>query len=462
MALAKKKMRRGAGNARAVDGSPTKAFFVRMITRDITLEDCILDLIDNSIDGAWQLAGGMPADLSAQADLSNYKIDVLASEDTFSITDNCGGIASNEAKEHAFTFGRNNDEYEDYSIGVYGIGMKRAVFKIGRQIEVTSTHLSDDGNIEAFVVPIDVAEWIGRPDPKDWNFGLYATDPLPERGVRIVIDDLTPRTRDSFGSPTFIQNLRRMIARDYTLHLRHGIVITLNGQAIRGWPIELKTGSDIEPVRLTYDDSNLEGEVRVEIVAGMAAPPPDDIDPEDVGEDDRFGWYVACNGRIVLAADKGEASGWGTDQWPSWHGQYNGFIGLIVFTSEKAAALPLTTTKRSVDLSSEIFRRARPRMRQVSRDWIDYTNTRKQAREEAGKREQTAASVPIQSVAKRQALQLPTLRPVAKKEPEASISYRVPLVKFTALARALGDINMKRGELGKATFDYVYKYEVDG
>lgn len=40
-----------AGKAKAT-AFPTKAFFVRMITRDISLEDCILDLIDNSVDGA--------------------------------------------------------------------------------------------------------------------------------------------------------------------------------------------------------------------------------------------------------------------------------------------------------------------------------------------------------------------------------------------------------------------------
>ena len=30
---------------------PKKKFFVDMFTRDISLEDCLLDLIDNSIDG---------------------------------------------------------------------------------------------------------------------------------------------------------------------------------------------------------------------------------------------------------------------------------------------------------------------------------------------------------------------------------------------------------------------------
>ncbi len=42
---------------RKAKASPTKAFFVRMITRDIALEDCVLDLLDNSVDSAWQKQG---------------------------------------------------------------------------------------------------------------------------------------------------------------------------------------------------------------------------------------------------------------------------------------------------------------------------------------------------------------------------------------------------------------------
>jgi hypothetical protein len=47
--------------------NPTKAFFVRMITRDISLEDCILDLIDNSVDGAWRCEGSKPMGLAGDA-----------------------------------------------------------------------------------------------------------------------------------------------------------------------------------------------------------------------------------------------------------------------------------------------------------------------------------------------------------------------------------------------------------
>lgn len=36
-------------------GNPSKEFFVDMVTRDITLADCIFDLLDNSIDGAHRV-----------------------------------------------------------------------------------------------------------------------------------------------------------------------------------------------------------------------------------------------------------------------------------------------------------------------------------------------------------------------------------------------------------------------
>ena len=37
--------------------APTKAFFVEMLTRDIELEDAILDLLDNCVDGALRSVG---------------------------------------------------------------------------------------------------------------------------------------------------------------------------------------------------------------------------------------------------------------------------------------------------------------------------------------------------------------------------------------------------------------------
>jgi hypothetical protein len=152
--------------------SPTKGFFVTMLTRDITLEDCILDLIDNSVDGAWRCEGSRPMGLADGADLSKYSIKIEASSQRFAISDNCGGMTLDDAANHAFSFGRKHfDNYDQYSIGVYGIGMKRAVFKLGSKIRIRSTYKEGNGSLQTFSVPIDVQNWLQN-DAPPWDFDI--------------------------------------------------------------------------------------------------------------------------------------------------------------------------------------------------------------------------------------------------------------------------------------------------
>lgn len=439
------------------DANPTKAFFVRMITRDITLEDCIFDLIDNSIDGAWELAGGHPLSLDDATNLSAYKIRINITEDGFEISDNCGGITLDDAADYAFTFGRKQDaETENFSIGVYGIGMKRAVFKLGSEIEIRSTY-NDGGGVSSFRVPIDVEQWLASGD-ENWDFDIEEAENLEQTGVKISILRLTDAAKRSFESPRFVRNLRRAIARDYALHLHRGLVIEVQGKPVSGWTIELRQGGDFSPMRAQFVEE-LEGEqVFVEILAGMAAPPPDESDPsEDFDEgQNNSGWYVVCNGRIVLAADKTTVTGWGTEGWPQWHPQYTGFMGIIIFSSRRADLLPLTTTKRSVDETSAIYRRFRPKMRETTKEWISYTNTRKQIRAEAVQKEELAKAVPIFEVAVRQEVELPKIAP-KPKIPQANILYTVPKSRVRSLASAFGNINMSYKDVGLQSFEYAFE-----
>lgn len=54
-------MRLSTDTARVV---PTRQFFVSMLTRDISLDDAILDLLDNCLDGAMRPANGNDVDYS--------------------------------------------------------------------------------------------------------------------------------------------------------------------------------------------------------------------------------------------------------------------------------------------------------------------------------------------------------------------------------------------------------------
>ncbi len=450
-------------NNKTAKAYPTKTFFVTMITRDITFEDCIFDLIDNSVDGASRSEGKHPINLDNRADLSKYRISIVASSDKFSITDNCGGMTLNDAADHAFSFGRRASKaYDAYSIGVYGIGMKRAAFKLGRRINVRSTFTDTDDSRTTFAVPIDVTEWLSNDDPL-WDFDIDDAEHLDENGVEVVVQKLTREAQTALGNPGFIENLRRMIARDYSLYLKRGLNILINNQVIKGMPIELRKSDDIVPMRDNYEDeledegSPEDNRVSVEIIAGMAAPPPESTEPDEKIDGEKgFGWYVVCNGRIVLAADKSAVSGWGTSDWPQWHRQYTGFIGIVLFTASNAAALPLTTTKRSVDVSSNIFIGARLRMRDASKRWIAYTNARKYNLANAKKKEDKAAVISIQNVENQPTIQLPMI-PKKRIERRANVHYSVPVSKMKQLAKGFGSIQMPYREVGLKSFEYAYE-----
>ena len=132
---------------------PTKQFFVSMLTRDISLSDAILDLIDNCLDGALRSSP------EGNVDYSKYSISITLSADKFCIHDNCGGIPRETAKNYAFKMGREPDDERDSTtetIGMYGVGMKRAIFKMGRDALVR-TLCKDD----AFEVPIS-SDWLDK------------------------------------------------------------------------------------------------------------------------------------------------------------------------------------------------------------------------------------------------------------------------------------------------------------
>ena len=77
---------------------------------------------------------------------------IALAKDHFSIEDNCGGIPRDVAKNYAFKMGREPDDNRDSdteTIGMYGVGMKRAIFKMGRDALVRTRHGDD-----TFEVPI--------------------------------------------------------------------------------------------------------------------------------------------------------------------------------------------------------------------------------------------------------------------------------------------------------------------
>lgn len=458
--------------------SPTKQFFLSMITKDISLEDCILDLLDNSIDGARKYLGRLAVkgngngatktSPSPERLFEGFSVTIDFNSEKFHIKDNCGGITVSEAIDYAFHFGRRRGSSDPQNgIGLYGIGMKRAMFKIGRKITVRSS--TED---EGFVVPIDVDEWEKDVLPasdanrqssttqdsefnSSWDFDLTRTAALG-LGTEIEVTALNRGIDEEFQDITFQNRLIETIGRDYSLFLQRGLQVTVNNSIVAAHEFALMESSAFEPLSMRYDDDG----VAVEILAGISKSPPDD-DSADVPQPsdvDYFGWFVACNDRIVLAGNKDDRTVWGdaTDHFPAWHPQYNGFLGITYFNSADPSLLPWTTTKRDVDTTMPIYQRAVVRMKAVTREFINYTNARKLSLEDAKLLEAAALARPIENLSQHQQFRVP----VFAKRQVANISYSVPLSHYEEVAKALGNPYLSRKEVGLRTFAYYREREV--
>ena len=438
------------------EGSPTKDFFVTMLTRDISIQDCILDLLDNSWDGARRTVKALGHDIDTAAysgtGVPDFTVELTCNADAFTITDNCGGIPLSVAKKYAFHFGRLKDAPKEASgIGIYGIGMKRALFKLGSHSEVTST---SDG--DAYSVVVDVPKWLAQGE-ENWDFDIIEAPPLPHKGTRIVVRPLHGAVAPVLSDSTFLSELRRTIARDYSFIFAKGFSVRLNDAPITPYEFTVKDGGEMEPVRW----EGMMGDVRVEIVAGFMASPQEDVEPENDKDPnaDYYGWYVACNDRIVLAGDKTDKSVWDRGERLAWHPQYNGFLGIVRFWSDDPRKLPWKTTKRDVDLDSPVYRSALVRMRAITREFTAYTGQRKNFPDAAKAAEAHAAPRPVATVAIRSTPSFPRLAPAA--DDLRTISYKVVRARLEAVAKALGGRGLSNREVGIKTFEYYERNEVD-
>lgn len=425
-----------------------------MITKDISLEACILDLLDNSLDGAREHLRGLGGDPAGDEAFAAYAVELTITPDLFEITDNCGGISIADAVDYAFHFGRRpGAEPEQGGIGLYGIGMKRAVFKLGVQITVASSTAA-----EAFVVPIDVKEWLNR---IPWDFELAESPVADVGGTTITVSEMYPSVAAEFADPEFAINLIRTVGRDYSFYLQKGFSVKVNGTAVRPYIFEVReaTGS-LEPAVEAYIDDG----VNVRIIAGLASLPQEEIEPgaRPVADPRYFGWFVICNDRVVLAADKTAATVWGHEGFPMWHPQYNGFMGLCFFSAADPSKLPWTTTKRGVDSGNPVYRRAVARMKQLSRLYTSYTDRRKEVLDLVRPAETEATAVAVTTLFRDKEMLLPAI-PQVPRVRLVSIQYKRPVAEVTRVAAALGSRTMAARDVGEKTYEfYLQNYVEDG
>jgi hypothetical protein len=346
---------------------PEKRLFIELLTRDISLIDAVLDLIDNSINSAIISAGeklSKPGDYlkllqKTPGKANTPQVDITLSTSEFSIVDTCGGIPVDKAETEVFRFGKKETGKSGSKnrLSVYGIGLKRAIFKIGNDINIQSAHR--DGG---FLMHLNVHKWEQTPQ-QEWSIPMRASSQKVEGhfGTSILIKSLYPDIAKRIGDRTLIKQLQDRIAKTYCYFLERIVRIVVNGRTIEPAQIEIGENSASQTFNV--------GAVACAVVAGIGVPRNNKHVAENAG------WYVFCNGRAVAFAEKTTATGWGI-VLPSFQPKHRPFVGLVFFTSADPEALPWTTTKSSINQESGVWQHTLGVMGVVGRQITKFLDSR--------------------------------------------------------------------------------------
>ncbi|MEY2509701.1 MAG: hypothetical protein QOE26_464 [Verrucomicrobiota bacterium] len=451
-----------------VTAFPAKSFFVSMLTRDIELQDAILDLLDNCVDGATR---SRSSKARKEDSFEGFWARIEFSEKRFVIEDNCGGIPWKLAEEHAFRMGKpDGAQLEEGTIGIVGIGMKRAIFKMGRECHVHSNH-SDD----SFLVTI-IPDWFN--DDQDWIFPAERETPvLKERGTIVEISELSEPTKLAFNrASSFRETFPEAVAEAYSYLIEKGFAVTINGVRVKRHPVKLcfedksdprKKSDSIRPFIYTAAIDGVNVFCAVGYRSRLPTPEEQNDEKEATFAASEAGWTVVCNDRVVLSNDRGVPTGWGFGGVPNFHNQFSCIAGVVEFESPDTSKLPLTTTKRGVDTSRDIYTLVRQKMQEGLKHFTRNTNRWKGSESELKDRFDKSPYIgltELKAIAGRMPLRTitgnfpqrqfkPNLPEKKKLITEKRICFVKPIKEIDAVSIVLFDESREANEVGEECFN---------
>ena len=331
-----------------VQFSPAPEHFFDNLTADIQTADCIFDLIDNSIDAAKATIADAHEE-GLGADYRGFEIKLNIESTRVSIKDNCSGIDEGTFSNTAFRSGLRSQH--SYGIGHFGVGMKRAIFKLGTSCSIET----DDGktfiSLRFTRQQFELADGLTLPAIKGISTGKKFTSICIENAPEDIMNDL--------GSVRWMDTLVENIGRRYGLFIRKGLAIEVNAERVTAFAPQ---PAENPYFSLLHEKFKSHG-VEVEIIAGVHeeyrfgknSKGVIGADPENLPVHKRiakeFGWYIVCNDRVIILHDQTFKTGWSTN----WHNEYAGFVGWVHFRSKDPSLLPWNTRKNDIKDNSAVY-----------------------------------------------------------------------------------------------------------
>lgn len=346
-------------------------YLIAGLTTDVTTLECVLDLVDNSIDAArneiLSKRGAKKDQFGLPKSYAGYEIVVNSSLEAFEITDNCSGITQTNLSESSFVTGSRSRH--QFGIGHFGVGLNRSIFKIG-----TSTALeTDDGSQR---IHLSFTEQEVRSYNRN-NSQIFAASSSTsgKKFFKLTISALKSEVAHEVSSPAWKTILKSELSMRYGRFIGKGLTLKIGSDELVYDNPAIKQDCFFEPLA---KHSKLPGNVGFFLEAGVHDKYVLSTETESALGKNRnelsndYGWYVICNDRIILAADASKITGWDA----KWHNEYNGFVGNAYFVSEDPSKLPWDSRKTSINHYSIAYREALPLMKEAAEEFRSKNRAR--------------------------------------------------------------------------------------
>jgi len=448
--------------AELVSFQPTKSLFINILTRDISIHDCILDLLDNAVDSYTK--NGIEEKREVRLNFDKSKVSVF---------DNCGGIDKRRLLKEVFRFGAKDFSSNVPTIGVYGIGLKRSIFKLGESIVFET----DDGK-DYCKLKIDVNDWLKKKDQKGndiWDLELTETSKTrlingqnPYTGIKV--ENLRYETKETF-TPEFETKLKETVKIYYSRFIQNDkINFYVNDEDQRGFEIKVKSSDAFKPVKVEGDHEG----VQITIYCWLDLKEDQKRTEKEPGHQ---GWNIFMNDRLVIFDDTSEDTGWIGRQpfLPKFHSIFNQFRGVVFLNTSDSSKLPINTTKNGFNKEGKIYYHLLNLMVKVARPFIDFLSDKYNEQKEKIDKKEDELLVTIDKDSKKEEEIIETSIDDTKTEyqstftpPEQKTEARPKILQTTISfkkPKKQVDIMKKvlkvrtNWEVGEKTFDYFWESE---
>jgi hypothetical protein len=316
-----------------LDGTPEKRLFWSIIS-DYDLSTALTELADNAFD-IW-LSGRSTQVLSIVAELD-------VEQQWITIKDDAGGVPKQNLRLLVAPGGSANSAEEE-SIGIFGVGSKRAVVAVAESATIKTRFGLEDS------FQIDISDdWL---ESGDWEIAAYQIPDIDARSTSVELYKL----RKPFAAE-FVEQLRARFGETYGRMLKGQVEIQVNGKPVA--PITFESWAfppEHAPRRVEFEVvSPGEGVVRVEITAGLIR----DRDPVD----ENYGVYIYCNERLIVRALKAREVGYYSSAGVP-HPDAS-LCRVIVRLNGPAKMMPWNSSKTGVNYSHKVFQNIRPVIEQL-------------------------------------------------------------------------------------------------